>query len=523
MPVKTPSSGPAKKPRKWAPTILPSYTFETWLDAVKTQNKSTTIFAIVIAEKYDGRVVMTETPEEVALHTDLVDDKGRPSIRSWSNSWEPSRLTWESKADEERAKQVYNDHHLMFQRMRNRNNVGGRRESGKKRLKRKYDEMSPEEKKERFRKGDQKKAAMKDKRREEGLKKCDQGDCGCGDILPLEGFVYAMADVEGVEEYHGRQGLAFHKIQEHAVCRRCRKRYLERTREYEAKRGDRSEYYTEYERRPEVRAMRKAWREENRDLCRLYCAKYLESHREQRNEANKLRLRAYRETEAYQAYKRRYNSHLVSMLSSYRNREKWNLADEDGMAILLSPECFYCGTPQSYPDVEGNGRMCLTLDRIEPEGAYDLSNVVPCCKQCNTAKHISDLHVFFQMCHNVWLHQTQGIPASVALPCFQSYDLKHRGQSCSPGHFGQYTYGASSRNLSFELSKAEFSEITSSKCYYCGAPPISGVDRLDSSLGYTRSNTVACCSLCNRAKKDYPEKEFIHMCIRVASRHAIVE
>lgn len=500
------------------PSSTPRYTFETWLHAIKTQNTAIAVFAIIPPPRG-----VEESPEDIALHTDLVDDKGRPSVRAWSKLLLPSKVTWQSKADEERAQEVYEAHHKMVQRMRNRNNTNGQRERGKERLKRKYAEMTPEAKKQRFREGDKKKAAMKDKRRSEGVKKCSQGDCGCGEILPLEEFVYAMKDVEGVEEYHGRQGLAFNKSREHAVCRRCRKRSLERTRGYEAKRGDRSQYYTDYERRPEVRAMRKAWREENRDLCRLYCAKYLESHREQRNEANKLRLRAYRETDAYQAYKQRYNSHLISMLSSYRNREKWNLSDEDGMAILLSPECFYCGAAQSYPDLEGNGRMCLTLDRIEPEGAYDLSNVVPCCKQCNTAKHISDLHVFFQMCHNVSLYQTQGIPASVALPCFQSYDQKSRGQSCSPSDLQTYIYAARKRNLSFELTEHDFNGTVSMSCHYCGAPPVSGVDRLDSSLGYTRGNTVPCCSLCNKAKSTYSEEEFIQMCTRVASRHAIME
>ena len=149
--------------------------------------------------------------------------------------------------------------------------------------------------------------------------------------------------------------------------------------------------------------------------------------------------------------------------------------------------------------------------------------MVPCCKQCNTAKGICDFPVFFQMCHNVSLHQTQGIPASVALPCFYSYIHKCQKQYSAPGGFKTYVSRASVRKLPFELSEAEFNETALRPCHYCGAPPVSGVDRLDSSMGYTRSNTVACCSLCNRAKNVYSKEEFIQMCIRVASRHANVE
>lgn len=183
MPVKTPLSSPAvKKPRrrKWTPTMLPSYTFETWLHAVKTQNDAIASFAIIPPSRGTK-----ESPEEIALHTDIVDDKGHPSVRDWSKLLQPSVVTWQSQADKERAQQVYDDHHKMVQRMRNRNNTNGRRERGKERLKRKYDEMTPEAKKERFREGDKKKAAMKDKRRKEGVKKCDQGNRGCGEILPL--------------------------------------------------------------------------------------------------------------------------------------------------------------------------------------------------------------------------------------------------------------------------------------------------------------------------------------------------
>jgi hypothetical protein len=86
-----------------------------------------------------------------------------------------------------------------------------------------------------------------------------------------------------------------------------------------------------------------------------------------------------------------------------------------------------------------------------------------------------------------------------------------------------YKYGAEKRNLIFELSREQFKEITQKNCYYCDKPPSScvknkydngdyiynGIDRLNSSNGYTVDNVVPCCWRCNTAKMDVPVDEFI--------------
>jgi hypothetical protein len=36
-----------------------------------------------------------------------------------------------------------------------------------------------------------------------------------------------------------------------------------------------------------------------------------------------------------------------------------------------------------------------------------------------------------------------------------------------------------------------------------------GIDRLDSSKGYTKENSAPCCAVCNRAKMDMSEEEFL--------------
>jgi len=91
---------------------------------------------------------------------------------------------------------------------------------------------------------------------------------------------------------------------------------------------------------------------------------------------------------------------------------------------------------------------------------------------------------------------------------------------------GDYKSAAKSRDLMFTLTQEEFRELTSKSCAYCGMAPsqvrlhssknplygsytYSGLDRIDSSLGYVSNNCVPACNMCNIAKKDYSPVEFL--------------
>lgn len=89
-----------------------------------------------------------------------------------------------------------------------------------------------------------------------------------------------------------------------------------------------------------------------------------------------------------------------------------------------------------------------------------------------------------------------------------------------------YVIGARSRNLEFSLSEEYFYELIVKPCVYCGSTKASvkqetnyirsaklpfyytGIDRKDSSVGYTVENSVPCCFICNRAKRELPEETF---------------
>jgi hypothetical protein len=88
-----------------------------------------------------------------------------------------------------------------------------------------------------------------------------------------------------------------------------------------------------------------------------------------------------------------------------------------------------------------------------------------------------------------------------------------------------YKRGAKKRNLSWELTNEQFFQLTQQNCHYCGLPPAmemkssptsrtgvfvyNGVDRKDSSLGYTSDNVVPCCKECQKAKSNTPYDVFI--------------
>lgn len=98
-----------------------------------------------------------------------------------------------------------------------------------------------------------------------------------------------------------------------------------------------------------------------------------------------------------------------------------------------------------------------------------------------------------------------------------------------------YRKGAQERGLVFKLTQKAFDDLVGRDCHYCGVEPsnryrvktkkladfklcYSGIDRQDSSKGYTVENCVPCCWVCNRGKKDLPLSEWEDYLARVAEK-----
>jgi hypothetical protein len=95
---------------------------------------------------------------------------------------------------------------------------------------------------------------------------------------------------------------------------------------------------------------------------------------------------------------------------------------------------------------------------------------------------------------------------------------------------GVYRRNARDRSLIFSLSDSEFDDLISSRCFYCESEPsnksrvprskryimYNGIDRLDSTLGYTIDNCVPCCNICNMMKKRMSLCDFVTKCKKIA-------
>jgi hypothetical protein len=98
----------------------------------------------------------------------------------------------------------------------------------------------------------------------------------------------------------------------------------------------------------------------------------------------------------------------------------------------------------------------------------------------------------------------------------------------------KYRNQAKYRNIPFLLTNDQFAELTKKDCYYCGDPPLqretyskridaeayvyNGVDRIDSSLGYTEDNCVPACGMCNKMKLHFPLKVFFDQIEKINNR-----
>jgi hypothetical protein len=90
-----------------------------------------------------------------------------------------------------------------------------------------------------------------------------------------------------------------------------------------------------------------------------------------------------------------------------------------------------------------------------------------------------------------------------------------------------YARNARKRGIDFGLAQSDLRLLFSMSCTYCGSEPsniqnaeggafiYTGIDRVDSSIGYTRENCVPCCKVCNVAKATMSVSEFLAWVERV--------
>ena len=96
--------------------------------------------------------------------------------------------------------------------------------------------------------------------------------------------------------------------------------------------------------------------------------------------------------------------------------------------------------------------------------------------------------------------------------------------------FGRYKIKAQKREIPFFLGQSEFDNLIKQNCHYCKVEPMnalkeensdkikilySGIDRIDSTKGYMKSNCVPCCKHCNLSKGNLSLDEWKQYIIRI--------
>lgn len=113
-------------------------------------------------------------------------------------------------------------------------------------------------------------------------------------------------------------------------------------------------------------------------------------------------------------------------------------------------------------------------------------------------------------------------------------NLLPEGKAAFNFTFNGYVRSAAKRGHNWGLTREQFFSLTQTVCFYCGCLPSNkygecselrlngvfvgnGIDRVDSSLGYSISNCVSCCKTCNYMKRSLSFEEFKAHILRIAA------
>lgn len=207
--------------------------------------------------------------------------------------------------------------------------------------------------------------------------------------------------------------------------------------------------------------------------------------------------------------------------NAFRKNLEFNL-DLDYFSVITSSFCFYCHSEPSrlfFDRIQNKYYKFNGIDRTDNNLGYIVSNTRPCCYVCNKMK-LANSHDDFM------LHTRKIEFFNRKNPLSQNEFLNTSTLSLieKPQLLSIYKCGAKRRNREWKLNNDYFNFLTSQICYFCGQLPekhiklnyhYNGIDRLDSTLGYSPNNVVPCCTKCNRMKWDVHYSTFLNQVHRI--------
>lgn len=94
----------------------------------------------------------------------------------------------------------------------------------------------------------------------------------------------------------------------------------------------------------------------------------------------------------------------------------------------------------------------------------------------------------------------------------------NRNKNSKRFKYCSYRKSAKRREISFDISEADFELFWEKPCSYCGdSIETISLDRIDSSKGYSLDNIVSCCITCNRMKSDFNKEYFLSHIAKIAA------
>lgn len=178
---------------------------------------------------------------------------------------------------------------------------------------------------------------------------------------------------------------------------------------------------------------------------------------------------------------------------------------------LISQKCHYC---DYFKDGEVNG-----IDRVDNNLGYIDENVVSCCQACNIMKGSQHPQEFIDKLQTIYLFKTIHTPIKKSL--VDKWKTTYVSKNIP--NYKTYSKSANSRNIKFELSEDDFSNIIKKSCYLCGLETsdnnTNGIDRFENLRGYTLDNSRSCCGHCNILKKDLLYSKIIEISEKISNKY----
>ena len=262
---------------------------------------------------------------------------------------------------------------------------------------------------------------------------------------------------------------------------------------------------------------------------------------------------------AYHLLHLRQNKSRVALIEKekYESRKRglaWQMSDQKVDELVGAQTCYLCH----------RGLVCVpSFDRVDPWLDYRDDNVKSTCTDCNYAKGSLTEDEFRACCQRTASYTNTGVRSNLFQPFRRivrkpvqdgaevgneadgvSDDKHASGETSSVRYytfegkpwrakevlmrksssFAMYATGASSRKMTFEITKEAYDQIVSTPCYYCGLwrEGSIGMDRKDSRVGYLPDNVVPCCPTCNFMKRSLTVDQFRDLvtCVAAASSSA---